>query len=74
MPSDFLKLNWEDFGRGLVVAVLSAVITYLYQAVQTSFTTLDFATLGQVAITALLAYLLKNLTTNSNGDLLKGER
>lgn len=74
MDSTFFKLNLKDFGKGLLVAVLSAVITYLYQAVQNgSLATIDPSVLLQVAVGALLAYLLKNLVTNSDGKVLAGE-
>lgn len=69
--SNFLSLNWRDFLKGLLLAILSSVITFVYQVVQagTSFDGEFFRAAGVVAITTLLAYLSKNLFENSSGDL-----
>lgn len=69
--SNFLNLNWRDFLKGLLLAVLSAIVTFIYQVVQagTAFDAEFFKAVGVVAITTLLAYLSKNLFENSEGDL-----
>lgn len=71
--SNFLNLNWRDFLKGLLLSILSAVITFVYGVVQsgTSFDGEFFRAVGVVAITTLLAYLSKNLFENSEGDLSK---
>lgn len=74
--SSFLSLNWRDFLRGLLMAVLSAVITFLYEIFQAGPPVFDkdfFVKMGVVAATALLAYLTKNLFEDSSGTLLKKE-
>ena len=74
MKSDFLNLNWKDFVKGLLVAVLTAVITYLYGVIGTGdFTAIDWKMVGSTALIAALAYLSKNLFTNSEGEPLKTE-
>jgi VIT1/CCC1 family predicted Fe2+/Mn2+ transporter len=73
--SNFLKLNWRDLLKGLLLAVLSAVITFVYTAIQGGIV-IDGEFLkraGMVAIATVLSYLLKNLFENSNGDLAKVE-
>jgi hypothetical protein len=73
--SKFFALNWKDFFKGLLVAVISAIITTLYELVQTG----DFLNVGTlkkvglVALSAFLAYLIKNLFTNSSNEPLKSE-
>lgn len=75
MRSKFLNLNFKDFSKGLIVAVLTAVITYLYEAVQTGdFTAIDWKTVGFTALSATIAYLMKNLVTNSDGEVATAER
>ena len=71
--SNFLNLNWRDFLKGLLLSILSAVITFVYGVVQsgTSFDGEFFKAAGVVAVTTLLAYLSKNLFENSDGDLSK---
>ncbi len=75
MRSTFLSLNLRDFIKGLVLAVLAAVIAYAYEAVQAG-TLFDIAFLkssGMVALSAVLAYLVKNLFTNSEGKIATPE-
>ncbi len=69
--SKFFSLNLRDFLKGLLLALLSAVVTFLYEVVQagTAFDAEFFKALGIVAVTTLLAYLGKNLFENSSGEL-----
>jgi hypothetical protein len=73
MNSTFLNLNFNDFVKGLAVAVLTSVLTIVYDVVQTGSLTFDWKHIGTAAITTAIAYLLKNLFTNSTGTLLKKE-
>jgi len=73
MKSPFLNLNSQDFIKGLVVAVLSAVITIIYNTVQAGSLTFDWKAIGTVALTSALGYIMKNLFTNSNDELMKKE-
>jgi len=76
MKADFLKLNVQDLFKGLVVALLTAVITFFYEAIAAG-KPLDLALLeavGKIALAAGLGYLLKNLGTNSQNQLLVPEK
>lgn len=73
MQSSFLKLSWVDFGKGLLIAVLSAVFTVIYTTVQSGSLTFDWKTIGITALASALAYVSKNLFTNSNNELGKTE-
>ena len=76
MKSEFLKLNWVDLGKGLLIAFFSALITGLYELLQTG-AVLDWLTIKPVllvAVAAMLSYLIKNLFTNSEGKVFKLER
>jgi len=75
MKSKFLNLDVKDAINGFIIAFLSAALTGIV-------TTLDSGVLpnvaelkqaGVIGLTAGLSYLLKNLVTNSNGDILKAE-
>ena len=75
--SKFLKLNLLDFGKGLLVAVIAAVITLLYEVIQVGgdlFAPGQLKVIGLTALAAALAYILKNLFTNSEGEPLKLEK
>lgn len=71
--SDFLKLNWADFGKGLLIAVLSAIFTVIYTTVQAGSLTFDWKAIGVTALASALAYISKNLFSNSNNELGKTE-
>lgn len=72
--STFLNLNSSDFIKGLIMAVLSTVITVVYQTVEAGSLTFDWKAIGTMALTTALAYIMKNLFTNSTGGLFKREK
>jgi hypothetical protein len=76
MKANFLNLNWYDFGKGAVVAVLTAVLATLTTLLQTGklFDKASLPVIGTAALTAFIAYLGKNLFTNSQGQLLTTEK
>ena len=71
MKSTFGKLNWLDLGKGFVVANFSALITSVYQIIQAGtpiiFAWAFFQPIVYVSVGAGLAYLIKNVFTNSDG-------
>ena len=71
MNSAFLTLNSKDFLKGLVVAVITAVITIVYTSVQAGNLNFDWKAIGVTALSSALAYIMKNLFTNNNDQLLK---
>lgn len=73
MKSPFLTLNTSDFIKGLFLAVLTAVVTFMYTSIQTGSLTFDWKAIGLTAFSSALAYIMKNLLTNSNDELLKKE-
>jgi len=73
MQSTFLNLNSTDFIKGLLMAVLSSVITIVYQTVEAGSLVFDWKAIGTMALTSALAYIMKNLFTNSTGKLFGKE-
>lgn len=73
MNSSLFTLNSKDWIKGLVVAVLTAVITVVYSTIQTGTLVLDWKAISIAAISAALAYITKNLLTNSNDEILTKE-
>jgi len=61
---------------GLVLAVITAVITTVYELLQTGtlFQKESLKQVGLVALGALLAYIIKNFFTNSKGEILTTEK
>ena len=74
--SKFGKLNLSDFWKGLIVAVLMAVATGLYTSVEAGqfpASWNDWKVILLAGVGAGLAYILKNLVTNSQGGIAKKE-
>lgn len=74
MKSSIFTLNKADFLKGLIIAVLTAVITVAYNTVQTGTLSFDWKAISTAAASAALAYIMKNLLTNSEDEFLKKEK
>lgn len=74
--SSFLKLNVSDIIKGLIVAVLAAIITGVSASLEAgTLPSLDqLKTIGLTALAAGLAYLCKNFLTNSSGNIATPEQ
>ena len=69
--SKLWELSGNDFFKGMIVAVLTAVLDTVYQVMQTGgISALDYKAIGSVAAFALVAYLVKNFGTDHNGKIL----
>ena len=64
-------LNSKDYIKGLIVAVITSVLTVLSESLSAGDIVIDFKNITTVALTATIAYLLKNLGTNEDGDFLR---
>ena len=71
MNSQFGKLNWKDLGKGLLMAILSSVLVALQGVLTTTPIVLNWKAIGTVAIVSCIAYLLKNLFQNTDGEIGK---
>ena len=70
MKAKLFNLNVRDFLKGLVLALITGVITFLTDLTSTD---IDWAKLLIASVIALLSYLVKNLFTNSNDQFLTKE-
>ena len=73
MKSGYLKLTQHDFTKGLIVSVLSSVLTIMYQTIESGSFKFDWKAIATVAAMSAMGYILKNLVTNSNDEFLKKE-
>jgi hypothetical protein len=74
-PSKLFNLNAHDFVKGLILALLTAIVTFLTDFAATG-AVIDLNTLKKVAVAAAIAmisYLIKNLFTNSADQVAKPE-
>ncbi len=69
--SKFLTLNWRDFLKGFVISVLAPVILIIQQSLDSGELVFNWKQIGMAALAAGVAYLLKNLVTNSDDKILK---
>jgi len=68
--SNFGKLDLQDLLKGLIIAVLAVVtssLTVIFDAGHFP-TSAEWLSIGKIAGTAAVSYLLKNLFTNNTGD------
>jgi hypothetical protein len=71
MNSPFLKLNFNDLIKGVIVAILSAFLTAVLQILESnSLPTLEqLKSVGMVSLISGASYLIKNLLSNTNGEV-----
>jgi hypothetical protein len=74
MKSVFLSLNTADFIKGLILSVLTAVVTMVYSVVNAGSLTFDWKAIGTAALSAGIGYIIKNLLTNSTDTFLSKEK
>lgn len=61
--SGFLSLGWRDFLRGLLMAILTPVLTFILNSIEHGELTLNWHLVYLSAVGGAVAYLLKNLGT-----------
>ena len=68
--SKLFKLDFNDLLKGVLVAFITALLTSLLQVLQSGgLPNMDaLKVMGITSITAAVAYLVKNLLTNSKDD------
>lgn len=72
--SKLFKLNLNDFTKGLVVVLLTAVVSTLYHAYVSVPPKVDWQLVLNNSIFAGLGYILKQVSTNSQDKILKKEK
>lgn len=60
IESKQFTLQTRDAVRGLVIAVITAVITVVYASLEAGSLNFDWKLIGTTALTAALAYIMKN--------------
>ena len=69
MKSNLFSLNWRDLLKGLAVAVIMGVLTIAYEEITTEGV-FDWKKISIAAFGAGLAYLIKNLGSDTQGNPL----
>ncbi len=68
--SNLGAIHWKDLLKGLMMAVLTPVIGYLYQVVQSGDFNFDGPTLTKLAVAGFIGYLAKQFMTDAQGNPL----
>jgi hypothetical protein len=74
--SRFLNINWGDLGKGLLIAFLTALlggVLELLQSGELPVTWAMWAPIFELSLAAAVSYLLKNMFTNSEGEIMRSE-
>lgn len=61
--SNFLSLNWADFGKGLLMAILTPVFVVVQQSLELGELTFNWKSIALSAVAGGVAYLVKNFFT-----------
>ncbi len=68
MNSKLFKLNSYDLIKGLLVSVISAILTLLLTQLQNGI--IDWKAVSTVALISAISYILKQLGTDEKGNSL----
>lgn len=63
-------IQLSDWWRGLIIAIITVPLTVIYDIAMTGTLTFDWKKIVAAALVGGIAYLLKNLGTGSNGNIL----
>lgn len=66
--SKLFSLGKNDWVKGLAMAILTAVLTLIYQMLQNG-AHIDWKSVGITAMLSAIAYILKQLGTDDQGKL-----
>lgn len=69
--SKLFSLNWQDFAKGLLMAVLTPVVVIIQQSIENGTFTFDWKVIALSAIGGGLAYLTKNFFTTPKEEIKK---
>ena len=76
MKAKLFSIQAKDLYKGLIVAVITSVLTFVVNELQAG-STIDLVLLKRIGVTALIAffsYILKNFFTNSKDEFATPEK
>jgi hypothetical protein len=69
IKSGLWKLNHCDFVKGALIAVITGILTFFVEQLSSVGWVLDYKKVMTAAMIAFLSYLVKNLSTDHEGNL-----
>lgn len=73
MESKLFRINLRDVAKGLVMAVLGAVVTFILQMADMpgfSVYAIDWSEIARIGFAASMTYILKNFLSTSDGKVM----
>lgn len=70
MFTELWTVKLGDWGRALIIAIITAPLTIILQSVNAGSLVINWKTVLAAALTGGIAYILKNLGTGAGGNLL----
>jgi formate hydrogenlyase subunit 3/multisubunit Na+/H+ antiporter MnhD subunit len=67
------SIKISDFWRGLIIAIATMPLTIIYQTIDAGSLTFDWKSILSFALIGGLGYIIKNLGTGQNGNLLSNK-
>jgi len=67
--SNLFRLSSKDLIRGLIVAVLTAILPFIQEITTTQNLEIDWGKVASIGIMAGIGYLIKNFLTDDTGKL-----
>jgi hypothetical protein len=72
--SSIFSLNWRDFVKGLIIAIIGAVVGLITASVESGSLNFDWVMIGKTALLTAIAYITKNLLTNNKDEFLAKDK
>ena len=70
MFTKLFTVKLSDWQRALIIAILTGPLTIIYDTISIGSLTFDWKKIITIAITGGIGYVLKNLLTGQNGNML----
>lgn len=65
MQSDRFTINWNDFLKGLIIAVIMPVLAIIQNSIANGELTFNWRLISLTAVGGLVAYLIKNFLSDN---------
>lgn len=71
--SKLFSVGFRDFVKGLIMAVISAVLVVIQETVSNGSLSFHWQTIGKIALLTAITYITKNWLTNSKDHFMTKE-
>jgi len=72
--SEWGKLNQFDFYKGIIVTAISTSLSIIYSSLDSGNLEINWKTVGTTALCSSIGYIIKNLFTDENGNIIGSKK